>query len=73
MRYLLVNETGEVLAELESLEQLVDQPGLRERLRRARGRLKLVRVEEHPGSVVSATSFVTASPLPQVLRERSDE
>ena len=36
MRYLLVNETGEILAELESLEQLVDQPGLRERLRRAR-------------------------------------
>ena len=29
MRYLLVNETGEILAELESLEQLVDQPGLR--------------------------------------------
>jgi hypothetical protein len=71
VHYLLVDTEGEILAEFGSLEEAVQQPGLLEQVRRARGRLKVVRVDEYPGSLASATSFVTATPLPQFLRERS--
>jgi hypothetical protein len=73
MPYLLVNDAGEILAEFEGLGELVRQPGLGKRLQRERGRLKVVRVDEHAGDLVSATSFVTSTPLPRFLRERSEE
>jgi hypothetical protein len=71
--YLVVNTAGEILAEFASLEEVVRTPGLSKLVREARGRFKLVRVDDYPGSVVRATSFVTTTPLPQLLRERPDD
>jgi hypothetical protein len=71
--YLLVDSEGAILAEFETLAEAAEQPGLIKLVRQARGDLKVVRVDERSGSVVSATSFVTTTPLPRLLRERSDD
>jgi hypothetical protein len=73
LRYLLVNSERDVLAEFETLAEAVRQPGLLERVRQARGRLKVVRIDEYSGTLVGATSFVTTTPLQQFLRERSGD
>jgi len=73
LHYLIVDNEGMVVAEFSGLEDAVQHPERLEEVRRAPGPVRLVRVDEYPGSVVSATSFVTTTPLPQLLRERSAE
>jgi len=70
LRYLLVDSEGKIHAEFETLAEAAEEPGLSKLVRRARGRLKLVRVDDWGDGLVSASSFVTATPLPEVLRER---
>ncbi len=73
LHYLYLDREGIVVAEFSGLDEAVQQAERIEEVRQARGPLRLVRVDEYPGSLMSATSFVTATPLPQLLRERSAE
>jgi hypothetical protein len=70
MSYLLLDREGEIVGEFEGLQDALERPEELRELRREHGRLKVVRVDEHPGSVVSATSWVTTTSLSEVLRQQ---
>jgi hypothetical protein len=61
VEYLLVDTEGRVVAVLQSLRQAALVLG---RMKRAGERVRVVRHDEYGGAFMSASSFVSASPLP---------
>jgi hypothetical protein len=68
MRYLVVDDEGRVLAALQSLEQAARELARLRRGSEAERRLRVVRYDEYGDGLMTASSFITASPLPP-LRE----
>jgi hypothetical protein len=66
VEYLLVDTEGRVVAVLQSLTDVARVLGRMKRDSRASERVRVVRHDEHGGAVMSASSFVTASPLPSL-------
>jgi len=72
VRYLVVDDEGRIFGELGSLAQAAR---LLARLRRdseASGSLRVVRHDEYGEGLMTTSSFITASPLPELPRERPE-
>ena len=70
MEFLLIDTEGKVLAVAQSLDEAARQLARIGRESQAKGRVRVVRHDEHHGDVMSVDSFVTAAPLPPLWERR---
>jgi len=68
VRYLVVDDEGRVIAVLQSLQEAARELARLRQDSEAEIRLRVVRYDEYGDGLMTASSFITASPLPP-LRE----
>jgi hypothetical protein len=68
VEYLLVDDDGRILAALPSVAEVALELARIEKDPEADGAPRVVRHEEHGDDVAGASSFVTVTPLPSLLR-----